>query len=725
MTPPTDAQDGLFIALISIHGLIRSERLELGRDADTGGQTRYVVELARALAAQPGVDRVELMTRRIASIDVDPGYAEPFEPLATRARIVRVDGGPDAYIAKEELWDHLDTFVDNAVSYLQSLPRLPDLLHSHYADAGYVGSRLSHVLGIPLVHTGHSLGRVKRRRLLASGLGADEIEARYAMARRIEAEEVTLASAERVVTSTQQEVTEQYGLYDFYAPDRMVVIPPGTDLARFHPPDGSEGASDAARELARFLRDPRKPMILVLARLDPRKNLPAHVEAYGRDPELIEAANLVVVAGSRDDMLDMGDEQQEALAEIFYLVDRYDLYGRVAYPKHVSGSDIESLYRLAALSRGVHLNAALTEPFGLTLIEAAASGLPIVATEDGGPRDIVANCDNGVLVDPLDPESIASGVRDVLFDQERWGERARSGIEGVRAHYSWGAHAQRYLEMVRHVVTTRPTTWTRAASVAPRRSLYHDRALFTDIDQNLLGDLESLPALAHALRAHRTVAAFGIATGRRLDAALRALRRHDLPEPDILITSGGARIHYAPELTEDHAWTRHIDRAWTPHVVRRVLDGLPGLEPQPRDRQSRLRVGYYIDPALAPSPEEIQALLFREDQSVHVTVSFGQYLDVLPLRASKGLALRYVMARWGIPLERVLAAGGSGADEDMMRGNTLAVVVRNRHHEELSDLADVDRIYFAHAPGARGILEAIEHYDFFGACGGAGQGATP
>jgi sucrose-phosphate synthase len=64
----------------------------------------------------------------------------------------------------------------------------------------------------------------------------------------------------------------------------------------------------------------------------------------------------------------------------------------------------------------------------------------------------------------------------------------------------------------------------------------------------------------------------------------------------------------------------------------------------------------------------------------------------------------------------VLAAGGSGADEDMMRGNTLAVVVANRHHEELSRLTQAERIYFAHAGYASGILEAIEHYDFYGAC---------
>jgi sucrose-phosphate synthase len=99
-----------------------------------------------------------------------------------------------------------------------------------------------------------------------------------------------------------------------------------------------------------------------------------------------------------------------------------------------------------------------------------------------------------------------------------------------------------------------------------------------------------------------------------------------------------------------------------------------------------------------------------------VFLSFGQFLDIVPVRASKGFALRYFADNWDIPLEHMLTAGGSGADEDMMRGNTLAVVVENRHNEELSQLADLERIYFARSQCAAGIIEAIAHYDFFKEC---------
>ncbi|MGD8484272.1 MAG: HAD family hydrolase, partial [Thioalkalispiraceae bacterium] len=109
----------LYIALLSIHGLIRGNNLELGRDADTGGQTLYVLELAQALAKQPGVARVDLITRRVADNTVSKDYSVPVEPLSGTLRIVRIDAGPDEYIAKELLWDHLDAFADNLAAYFR------------------------------------------------------------------------------------------------------------------------------------------------------------------------------------------------------------------------------------------------------------------------------------------------------------------------------------------------------------------------------------------------------------------------------------------------------------------------------------------------------------------------------------------------------------------------------------------------------------------------------
>jgi sucrose-phosphate synthase len=426
-------------------------------------------------------------------------------------------------------------------------------------------------------------------------------------------------------------------------------------------------------------------------------------------------ANLVVVAGNRDDIRELDTGPRGVLTEILLLVDTYDLYGKIAIPKHHTADQVSEFYRLTALSKGVFINPALTEPFGLTLIEAAASGLPIVATEDGGPTDIISHCHNGYLIDPLDGAEMAKALLKVLSNLGRWKEMAEKGLKGVARHYSWEAHAEKYVEEIRPLVEHRDELPERP-TLHRRRMLYHDRAIFTDLDQNLLGNPESLAEFVQVIRDNRKCATFGIATGRSLESALRVMRRFGIPQPDILITGVGTEIHYAPQLTQDKGWERHIEHLWQPARVKRLMRGLPGIELQPRREQGKFKISYYIDLEKSPCLEEIQSMLHQAELSVNTYLAFGQFLDIIPIRASKGMALRWYANQWGIPLENILAAGGSGADEDMMRGNTLAVVVANRHGEELSHLADTESIYFAKESYARGILEAIEHYDFYGAC---------
>jgi sucrose-phosphate synthase len=698
------------ILLISVHGLIRGHDLELGRDADTGGQTKYVVDLARSLSQRPDVAHVDLVTRRVEDPAVSDDYAVPIEPLGDNCDIVRIDCGPTAYIAKEQLWDHLDGFTDNLIDWLNRHDRLPDVVHSHYADAGYVGVRVANLLGLPLVHTGHSLGRDKRKRLLARGVTHEAIETTYNMSRRIDAEEEILANADLVITSTRNEIEQQYGLYNYYDPSRMAVIPPGTDLEQFYPPAAQDQPAFAA-QLDPFLKRPNKPMILALSRADERKNLLTLIEAFGESPALREVANLVIVAGSRDDIRDLESGAQSVLTNVLLLIDVYNLYGKVALPKRHLPSDVPYIYRLATARRGVFINPALTEPFGLTLLEAAASGLPVVATKNGGPVDIIENCGNGRLVDPLDREEIAAALLHFLQADEAWRRASRNGLAGVRKYYSWQAHAETYLRRLQEL-----EAGPRTVPTVISKKRYRDRAVFSDLDQNLVGNPAALRRFIDVMRENRKCVVFGIATGRRVDQALSIMEKHGIPVPEVLISSLGTRIHYGRDLEEDHYWTDHIDHNWTPRGVRRLLSRLPGLTPQPKAEQSSHKVSFYYDEAHAPPVDEIVKLLHKRELTANVIHSFGQFLDVIPARASKGLALRHAMQQMEIPLEHVLTAGGSGADEDMMRGNTLAVVVGNRHHEELSALVDLDRIYFARQPHALGILEAIDYYDFFSSC---------
>jgi sucrose-phosphate synthase len=277
----------------------------------------------------------------------------------------------------------------------------------------------------------------------------EAIEQRYHMSRRINAKEDTLTNADLVITSTRNEIEEQYELYDCYTPDKMAIMPPGTDLEMFHPPTSAGEDIAFAKTLKMSLHEPDKPIILALSRPDERKNIVGLLEAYGESPRLQQLANLVIIAGNREDIREMSDGPQGVLTELLLVADYYNLYGRVALPKHHTAEDVAGIYRLAASSQGVFINPALTEPFGLTLLEAAASGLPLVATENGGPVDIIGNCRNSLLVDPLDKTAIAEALLTILENPELWHEFSANGLRNVARHYSWDSHAQTYLRKIR------------------------------------------------------------------------------------------------------------------------------------------------------------------------------------------------------------------------------------------------------------------------------------
>lgn len=700
---------GLYIVLISVHGLIRGHHLELGRDADTGGQIIYVVELARALARHPDVDRVDLLTRQVFDSKVDGDYAEPQEDLGHGARIVRLPCGPRRYLRKEVLWPHLDGFIDNAVQHISRTGRTPDVVHSHYADAGYVGARLAQLLGAAMVHTGHSLGRVKRERMLEHNVRDDTIESQYNMSQRIEAEEIALGNAELVIASTNQEVEEQYSQYENYHPRRMVVIPPGTDLTRFHPPRADARPEPIRAVIDRFLDEPDKPIILALSRPDERKNIATLVRAYGESHALQAMANLVIVAGNRDDIRAMEKGPRDVLTDLLLLIDRYDLYGRIAYPKHHDADDVPALYRLAAASGGVFINPALTEPFGLTLIEAAASGAPLVATRDGGPIDIIGHCENGLLIDPLDADAMAEALRDALSDKRRWQQWSDNGVRGAGEHYSWEAHAQRYLQEVHRVLGEGHKTKRLGRTKSRMPSV--ERVLVCDIDNTLIGDSEALQALLQRLQQAHEQVGFGVATGRRLESALNVLDKWGVPTPDLLITGVGTQIHYGHDMVEDHGWQRHIDYRWKPDALREAMRDIPGLRLQPDSEQLKFKLSYYVDPKRVPGPREIRRHLRRLDLHAKLIYSHQAFLDLLPVRASKGLAIRYLALKWELAPEKLLVAGDSGNDEEMLGGNTLGVVVGN-YSKELEKLRGRDRIYFAEASHAWGVVQGLEHYRF-------------
>ncbi|MFC1887144.1 glycosyl transferase family 1, partial [Thermodesulfobacteriota bacterium] len=146
----------LYIQMFSIHGLLRSENMELGRDADTGGQINYVIELGNALSKEDAVKHVDLFTRLIADKTISEDYTQPIETVNDKFRIIRIQCGGSKYIRKELLWPHLDEFVDKTIKFIKREKMVPDIVHGHYSDGGYVAMQLARIFGSPFVYTGHS-----------------------------------------------------------------------------------------------------------------------------------------------------------------------------------------------------------------------------------------------------------------------------------------------------------------------------------------------------------------------------------------------------------------------------------------------------------------------------------------------------------------------------------------------------------------------------------------
>ncbi len=717
----------LYIQMFSVHGLIRGKSPELGRDADTGGQVKYVLELARSLADNPQVDKVDLVTRFIQDKTVSANYSQKVESLAEKAELVRIQCGGRKYTRKELLWPYLDEMVDKTLKLIKAGGRVPDIFHGHYADGGYVAKELAAIFGVPFIFTGHSMGRHKKNKLLDEGMTDSEINRRYHIDHRIKIEEQVIRDSSLIVTSTTHEIEQQYSLYDNFKEGNYRVIPPGIEIDTFYPyydaqfdatPEGehSKQARIALQgELHRFWVNQDKPFILALCRPDQRKNISGLIKAYGHDKPLQAMANLAIFAGIRKNIAMMEENERNVLTEMLLLMDRYDLYGRLAIPKkHDFTFEVPELYRLCADSRGIFVNPALVEPFGLTLIEAASCGLPIVATRNGGPADIIANCKNGLLIDPSSSRQIAEACKKILADQETWDVFSRNGINGVRSHYSWSSHSAGYLKSLDEIKYKSRAISDKVqqpqSNPIGRRLTEVKRFFITDIDNTLIGDDKSLARLMKLLAEHRETLGWGVATGRCLNKTLQALEEHKLAIPDIIITSVGTEINYGPDLCPDKGWQQHLSYQWRPELIRHELAQLDFLGLQNLENQRRYKISYLMkdDPDLLA---EVHQVLRNKNLKYNLIFSHGQFLDILPCRAGKGKAVRYLSYKWGVPLPQILVSGDSGNDECLLRGDTCGVVVGN-YSRELESLKGGRRIYFSPDEYAAGIIDGFKHYGF-------------
>ena len=468
-----------------------------------------------------------------------------------------------------------------------------------------------------------------------------------------------------------------------------------------------------SKKLLTFFIEIDKPLILSVCRPDKRKNIAGLITAYGEDKKLQEKANLAIFAGIREDIQTMEDNEREVLTEILLLMDKYNLYGKMAVPKqHEIEHEVPELYRIAADTGGVFVNAALTEPFGLTLIEAASCGVPVVATDDGGPRDILKNCKNGILVDVTDHKNISRALNKIIDNKGTWKRFSDDGIINVRKYYTWNAHTKSYLNEIGKLIKGGQQSVNDFAPVG-KKLFNADKIIVTDIDNTLIGDDKSLEEFVGLLNDLNRNVGFAVATGRTIESAFSVLKKNKIPFPEIIISSVGSETYYNynGKLVYSKGWEAHINNQWDRERIKQLLSGFQFLQYQEEETQRKFKISYYTSDV----PENLKMvndILIKNKIRANVIFSHGQYLDILPYRASKGKAIRYLSYRWNIPYENILVAGDSGNDSEMLKGELLGVVVAN-YSEELESLRGQKRIYFAKRKYAGGIIDGINYYHFF------------
>jgi sucrose-phosphate synthase len=411
----------------------------------------------------------------------------------------------------------------------------------------------------------------------------------------------------------------------------------------------------------------------------------------------------------------MPADEQDILTNLLLLLDKYDLYGKMAIPKKNDPTlEVPEIYRVAARKKGVFVNATPGENFGLTIVEAGACGLPVIASPTGGPKEILENCENGILVDVEDPEAIAAALKKIISDQVLWEKYSANGIREVNHLYSWSAHANKYMEVIESLFKEsdkKELSFTHKTAYG-KKLVKADLFIICDLDGTLVENEHSdgLIEFKNWIAAHKENVVFGIASGRNHELTQKAFNDYMMPDPDILICSAGSEIYYTEKFIPDNGYESHIDYQWKRNELQKALEKFPGIHLQGDDAQWRFKLSYYVDENFSEdSIANLHKYLDDCKLRTRVLITENRFLDFLPFRASKGSAVRYLSYKWKIPLEHFITAGNSGNDIDMLKGKTKGIVAAN-YSAELEELRKNKSIYFAKDLLAKGILEGVKHH---------------
>ncbi len=418
---------------------------------DFGGQLVYVKEVCIALA-RIGV-KVDIITRLVSDNEWPPFSKEIdyYKGQMDNLRIVRIPCGGPKFLNKELLWEHLNEFTDNILSFYGD--DIPDFATGHYGDGGYSAVLLKKKAGINFTFTGHSLGAQKLDKLGMSVDNFEEMEEKYHFSKRIIAERLTMEYANNIITSTSQERMEQYShpLYkdtnDVNDDSKFSIIPPGVNTNIFNTEDKS-GDNKVYDMVKTKIQGSKKPYIIVSSRLDEKKNTIGVVKAYALSKELQHSADLgIFIRGIDDpcaDIKEIPENEQKILQPILDIIENANLKDKVTYFNIKTQKELAATYKYFARQGSVFALTSFYEPFGLAPIEAAACGLSVVATNNGGPSEIFED-GSGVLVDPFDEKDIAAGLLRGLKEYDHYSDL---GIKRVKSKYTWAKTAEAYLKVI-------------------------------------------------------------------------------------------------------------------------------------------------------------------------------------------------------------------------------------------------------------------------------------
>ena len=377
---------------------------------DSGGMNVYVREVASALA-QGGV-RCTTYTRADraglpAVVHVEPGH-----------RVVHVPAGPFG-LAKEQLAEQVDVFADGVAAHIE-VDGGVDVVHGNYWLSGVAGHRLEHRLGVPLVSTFHTLARVKAE-------GGD-LEPPW----RDRAEAEVIAGGDAICVSCPAEATQFRRLYGD-PPGAVEIVPPAVEHAFFAP-----GNRAGARRAIEMPAD--APLVLFVGRIQPLKAPDLAIRALAALGPGRPDARLVIVGGAS------GADGTRYASDVRMLALEVGVADRVHFVEPSPHHILASYYRAA----DVVIVPSRSESFGLVALEAAACGVPVVASAVGGLLDVVVDGVTGVLVPGREPADYGAALAGVLDDPVGAAAMGAAAAEEART-YTWRATADRLADLYRRL----------------------------------------------------------------------------------------------------------------------------------------------------------------------------------------------------------------------------------------------------------------------------------